>query len=112
MNFICLKRNEIDESEEQENYLFNAIDLFYCDNNGILERIVLRKTSLARNSIDVDLTDSMWYNRKSLTKNLPKSNLTTIIDLHKSNKLLNGEKFLIESEKNTKFEENLSKVKI
>jgi len=71
-----------------------------------------KKKSLSTN-IDVDLSESMWNSRRQLSKNMPKSNLTAIIDLHKSNKLIdsqmaNGE---IESENNLKFEAKLSKVK-
>ena len=66
-------------------------------------------------NIDVDLSESMWNSRKQLSKNMPKSNLTTIIDLHKSNKLndsqLTNQIHLIESEKNLRFDANLSKVK-
>ena len=51
----------------------------------------------------------MWNNRKSLKKNLPETNLSSIIDLHRSNKLGMSDQF-IESEKNSLFESNLNKV--
>lgn len=59
--------------------------------------------------IDTDLDDSMYKNRSALKKNLPENNLASIIDLHKSNKYGQNNRF-IQSEKNPFFEENLRKV--
>lgn len=51
----------------------------------------------------------MFNNRKSLKKNLPETNLTSIIELHKSNKWNKDNQF-IESQKNALFDSNLSKI--
>ncbi len=60
------------------------------------------------NNNNTDLNESMWINRKQMNKNIPKSNLTTIIDLHKPQQLKNEN--LIENEKNVNFEANLNKI--
>lgn len=111
LHFICLKRPESDEDDEDKSearQLFNKLNIFYCDNRGVLDRIAY-KSSVS--TIDVDLNESMWNNRKTLSKNLPKSNLTQIIDLHKSNNLHDQfNDHLIENENNSKFEANFNKV--
>ena len=62
------------------------------------------------NGLDVDLNESMWNNRKTLLRNLPRNNLTQIIEMHKS-KNFNDLTKNVENEKNQQFEANLSKVK-
>jgi len=80
----------------------------------ILQKILSKNNSPGNNEehtdfIDTDLDDSMWKNRSALKKNLPENNLASIIDLHRSNKYGNNNRF-IQSEKNPLFEENLNKV--
>ena len=137
IHFLCLKKGQYENSESpsqnESNSLMDKINIFYCDNRGvrtffsiwklftIYNRWCLFKTiekvikdtdlNVAADNLDTDLDDSMWNNRKSLKKNVSKSKLTAIIDLHKSNKWedsASGE--LIGNEKNQLFESNLNKV--
>lgn len=106
LHFICLKQQQqqtSDDDDDDENNLFNKINIYYCDNKGVLERVEYQN-----NNNNTDLNESMWINRKQMNKIIPKSNLTTIIDLHKSQQLKNEN--LIENEKNVNFEANLNKI--
>lgn len=91
VHFICVPKSyqEKSNSESNESNL-NEIDIFYTDNRGIVKKIKNNSTEeLNKNETDTDLSDTMWQNRKLMTKNLPESNLAKIIDTNKSNKLIN-----------------------
>jgi hypothetical protein len=65
----------------------------------------------AANLVEVGLDDSLWNNRKALKKNLTQTNLTSIIELHKSNKWADSYQ-TVTYEKNEYFEQNLNKVNL
>lgn len=121
LHFVCIQKSEsevrslgTDKGISEIEKLLTRINIFYCDNRGILQKVLSKKNSSVNNEehfdfIDTDLDDSMWKNRSALKKNLPESNLASIIDLHKSNKYGENNQF-IQSEKNPLFEENLSKI--
>jgi len=76
----------------------------------VLEKV---KDINTEKDIDTELNESMWENRKILSKNLPQTNLSTILDMHKSNKY--SSKNLIASKfssVNNDFEANFKRVRI
>ena len=59
------------------------------------------------------LNESLWEHRRALTKNLPQTNLSNILDMHKSGKHSNNNnKQLVDKSNriNNNFEENFKRV--
>ena len=73
----------------------------------VLEKV--KNTNKEKDTIDEDLSESLWENRKTITKNLPQTNLSTILDMHKSSKYWNNVANKIHSINND-FEDNFKKV--
>ena len=120
-HFLCIPRSEIstNTSHKIDSFL-ESTHIYYCDNKGVLKRltsngmkeensVVLSAVKSAE--INTDLNESMWSNRKVYAKNLPQSNLSTIIDLHKSNKFSDESRLILE-EQNEVLSEHLSRIEL
>jgi hypothetical protein len=127
LKILCLQKHNQEQNLRDEykkdnpfGSLLNIWDIFYCDNSGVLKKLLNKNTGENINdannnylgkerNFDTEIEDSLWQNRKVLAKNLPQSNLSKIINLHKSNKFLDENK-LIKDDRNEYFESNLNKV--
>jgi hypothetical protein len=96
--------------------LLDSLVILYCDNTGVVKRVVHGASNDSAaveesDSInaDMDLDESMRANRKLLAKNQPQSNLSAILDMHKSAKYFDESK-LIAEDRNEVLDSYLKKV--
>jgi hypothetical protein len=126
LHFLCIPKSQADnkvaKNAHKLNELLECMTILYCDNTGVMKRVVdannpgaignddeLVSGEYSTAHADMDLDDSMRLNRKSLAKNLPQTNLSAILDTHKSSKHFEENKLIAEN-RNEILESNLNKV--
>jgi hypothetical protein len=70
-------------------HLLNKLDIFYCDNRGVIQRILQKETLSLHllneyNGLNITVDSHNINERQILTKILPQTNLNKIINFQKS----------------------------
>ncbi|RNA06715.1 WD repeat-containing 75-like [Brachionus plicatilis] len=100
LNFVMIPNPESNVADLEN------LNCFYTDNFGVVKK--LKINNLAKN---IDLDDSIWQNRKKLSKNLEESNLARIIGHNRLDDIRLGSADNFSSEqKNEFFESSLNKI--